>query len=130
MDRRVGEILQPAGVIEIEVGEDDVADVLRRITESLHLPQRGFAHVEADVEHEPEQPAEPRMGVTDVFGAVAGVDEHQPVVRFDQLGGAWNQPEDALAEAIEKWAAERAVGAAPEVMDTHVPPTTRRRGCS
>lgn len=89
-------------MVEIEVGEDDVAHIPRRIAQGFHLMDRRFLAAEADVEHRPEGDAEPRMGVSHVLAAVAGVDEDEAVRRLDQLRRATELRQGPLAETVEQ----------------------------
>ena len=110
-------------MIEIEVGEDDVADVGRGEAEAFDLADRRLLHAQADVEHGAHRAGDARprraVGVVDVLQSVAGVDEHQPGVRLDEQAVADQPAERALAASVEEGAAERAVGAAIEVVDPH-----------
>ena len=60
------------------------------------------------------------VGMVDIAQAVAGVEEHQPVrVGLDQQAMADQMPVHALAAPVEQRAADRTVGAAIEVVNTH-----------
>ena len=84
VDLGVGEVGQPAGVVGVEVGGDDLADVARGEAEGLDLLQRGLA----DLGPWPHQGEEgPELArVARVLGAEAGVEQGQPVVALDQRG--------------------------------------------
>ena len=83
MHRRRREIRQAAGVIEVEMGRDDVAHVAHPEAEVGDLPQRRLGDPEPRPGRRPEQPAEPpRIG--DVLDPEPAVDEDEPVVAFDE----------------------------------------------
>jgi hypothetical protein len=42
VDLRGGEVGQAAGVVDVEVGQDDVPDVVGRVAEPLDLANRGL----------------------------------------------------------------------------------------
>src|SRR5690554_3724912 len=97
----VGEVLNPARVVEVQVGEHDVAYVARGIAKRLYLVQRRLLHPETDVEQGAEEATETRVGIAHVLNAIAGIDEHQTFVGFNELRSARNNPEKARAESVE-----------------------------
>ena len=119
----MGEILEAARMIEIEVREDDVADVAWGISERFDLVQRSLAHPEADVQHAAEQKAQPWMRVLNVLGAIAGIHQNEPLIGLNQLCSAWDHSENTFAEPVEQRAADGAIGAAAKIMDAHGVPT-------
>ena len=84
VDLRVRKVGQAACVIEIEVRDDDVAQIRGRKAERLDLRERGLRAIERRA----DEPAEHRRqlrAALDVARAEPGVDEHEPVARgFDQ----------------------------------------------
>src|SRR5690606_7439041 len=56
---RLREVGQTAGVIEVEMGQHDIAHVLTPVTEPLDLPDRGGCEVEDGVGQLQEFAAEP-----------------------------------------------------------------------
>lgn len=56
-------------MVEIQVGEHDMAHVLGGETEPVQLFQRGVARLQADVVERPEERTEPLAGPPHVFGA-------------------------------------------------------------
>ena len=78
----VGEIGEAAGVIEIEVREDDVAHVARGEAERLELRQRRLRGLAARPRHRRRRSGRARSsGVGDVARAEPGVDEDEAVAR-------------------------------------------------
>lgn len=117
-------IRQAPGVVEIQVGEDDMAHVLGGETEPVQLFQRGVARLQADVFEHPEEPAEAITRTLHVAAAEAGIHQHQPVLLgLEQQAMANQLRRQPLAEAIEQGAAERAHAAAVQVMDAHGHPS-------
>jgi len=107
-------------VVEIQVGEHDMAHVLGGETEPVQLFQRGVARLQADVVERPEERTEPLAGPPHVFGAETGIHQHQPVlVGFQQQAMADQLCRQALAETIEQGPAERTHAATVQVMDAH-----------
>jgi hypothetical protein len=114
----LGEVLQSAGVVEVEVGQDDVAHVLGIEPQPLHLADRGLFLAKAYVEQGMKGAAEARVRLAHILQAVAGVDQHQAVaIGLDQQALADDASEQAFAEAVEDGTAEGAVGAAVQVVD-------------
>jgi hypothetical protein len=58
--RRFGEILDSAGMVEVEMGEHDVANVARREAEALDLKQRRLLLLQRQAHHGKEKAAECR----------------------------------------------------------------------
>src|SRR3712207_243991 len=110
-------------MVEIEMGEHDVAHVGGREAERLDLADRGLLLAQLDVEHRAHRAGDARLGrpmrVVDVLEAVAGVDEDEAAVGLDQQAVADEMALEALAAPVEQPAAERAIGAAIEMMDAH-----------
>ncbi len=75
---RVREVAEPAGVVEVEVRDHDVAHVGRLVAERLHLRDRRLGEVQPRADRLHERAAE-TLRVGDVAGADPGVDEGQPV---------------------------------------------------
>lgn len=120
VDAGFGEIFQTAGVVKIEMREQDVADIVRAETESFDLAARGFAFAQARIDEQRPEHRQACMWAADVFQAVTGVDKNQARAwRFDQQTMGRQMPEQAARGAVEESAAERAMRAAIEMMDTH-----------
>ena len=135
MHRRVGEILQPAGMIEVEMGQNDMPYVAGVMAQRLDLADRGLLLTQTDVQHRAPRQGDAGIGtsmrVRDVLQAITGVDQHQPVViGFDQQAMAHQMPQQPMAASVEQRAAQGAVGPAIEMMDTHATPTGRKRPSS
>ena len=77
MHGRLGEVLQPARVVEVEVGQHDVPHVARG-NPSRSIGGRRSLRVEADVEQVGVEPAQPRERLPHVAQAQAGVDQASP----------------------------------------------------
>ena len=106
-------------MIEIEVGDDDVAHVHRIEAERADLRQRRLLEAQLEVVKADEQRADPRRRLRDIAGAKASIDEHQPGLGLDQQAVADQVTEHARAGAIKQPPAGRATGAAVKVMDAH-----------
>jgi hypothetical protein len=124
VDDGFGEIFEPARMIEIEMGKDDVTDVPGAEAQCLDLPYRGFLLAQLDVEHRAHRPGNARMrtamSVRDIAKPVAGIDQHEAVaVGLDQQAMADEAPGQPFAAPVEQRPADRAIGAAIEVMDAH-----------
>ncbi len=70
-------------MVGVQVGEDDVADVLAAEAESVELVCRGFGGTKLGPREEPDRP-DPSLRVGAVVDAESGVDEDQAVVGLDQ----------------------------------------------
>ena len=127
MDRRPGEILDAAGVVEIEMRHDDVPHVARREAESLDLPDRGQPRVEADVVEHDEERADAPIGVAHVLQAEAGIDEDEPLVGLEEQAVTGELRGRAAADAVEYGAAERLHQSAIEVVDAQCRPSRDER---
>jgi hypothetical protein len=115
----VREVDQAAGVIEIEVGHDDVAHVSGGEAERGQLGERGLAHVEGGA-GEPTEVAGQERGVAALGAAPAGVDQHQAVARrLDQQAVADHGAAAQAGARADAAAGQRAHGAAVEVMHAH-----------
>jgi hypothetical protein len=135
MDGGVREVLKAAGMVEVEMGQDDVADVAVVEAERLDLAVRGLLLAQPNVEHRSHRAGDPRrmtVGVIDVAQAVTRVDQHQPVrIGLDQQAMADEAPGQPDTAPVEQGAAERAIGAAIEMMDAHrdpFPSVNERKG--
>src|SRR4051794_40981440 len=117
VDLRLGEIRDAAGVIEVEVCGEDVADIGRVMAERLDLPDRRLALLADRGGHRAEWPAEAvRVGA--VTEAESRVDQDQLPVGLDQQAVGYDlrrlqQP----ALAGEQTGASRAHRSAVEVRD-------------
>jgi hypothetical protein len=81
--RRVREIFDAAGVVEVEMRQHDVANIARRETEVFDLPQSGIRVAQPDTIGKSKKRAEPSR-LRHVAHAEPGVDEHQPDFGLDQ----------------------------------------------
>ncbi len=106
-------------MVEVQIREHDVPHVARRKAQRLDLPQRGFGLVEPDIEHGRPKAAQPSTRLPDVLQAVAGIDQHESALGLDQQAMRADIRVKAAAGTIIEGAAQRAVTAAVEVMDTH-----------
>ena|SRR5690242_18506496 len=76
-------IFDAAGVVEIEVGEHDVAHIFGLEAQRLELTQRGRPFVQSDAVGDPEKPAEPPR-LPDILQSEPGIDEDEPDLGLDQ----------------------------------------------
>ncbi len=94
--RRIREIFDAAGVVEIEMRQNDVANIGGRETEVFDLSQSGIRLAQPDTIGNSKKRAEPSR-LRHVAHAEPGVDEHQPDFGLDQqamandLGGSENR---------------------------------------
>src|SRR4051812_42608497 len=117
MDLRFGEVRDAAGVIEVEVRGEDVADIGRVMAECLDLPDSRLALLADRRGHGPEWPAEAiRIGA--VAETESGVDQDQLPSGLDQqaVGDDLRCLQQA-ALAGEQTGAPRAHRSAVEVLD-------------
>ena len=78
------EVRKAAGMVEIEVGDGDVAHVGGVVSELADLLDGRLAGLGPDPEPSGEREAEPPVGVAGVVEPHAGVDEDQRIRRLDQ----------------------------------------------
>ena len=83
MDRGVGEIADPASVVEIEMGRHDVANIAWAEAEIRDLPERRLGDVEPRPHHRVEQESEPPR-LVDILDPEPGIDQDQSVLALDQ----------------------------------------------
>src|SRR5215467_3639226 len=89
----------PPGVVEVDVGEHDVAHVFGRIAQAGDLVDRGLTGLQDGCGAVQEGPAERLLGAFDI--AQAGLDEHQP---WDHPGRLRDQHCTALlVSTLLKW---------------------------
>jgi hypothetical protein len=129
MHRGLGEILQPAGVVEIEMGEHDVAHVARREAPAPHLLQGRIAVFELDPVHVNEERAQAPVRILHVPGAEPGIHEDEAArVRLHEQAMAHQLRGRAAAHPIPQPAADRTHAAAIEMVDAHGKPPGRPHG--
>jgi hypothetical protein len=121
MDGGVREILDAAGMVEVEVGHHDMAHVRGGEAERAHLRDGGFLGTELDVVELEEELRQPAVRMIDVAGAEAGIDQDQPSIAFDQQAMAHEVSQRTVAGAVEQSAAGRAAGSAVKMMNAHRP---------
>src|SRR5262245_32036012 len=79
------EVWQPTAVVDIKVGQEDVAHVVNGVTESGDLPDGGLTFVEDRLGGRDPGVAEAVTGRTNVAEPQPGLDEHEPVpLGFEQ----------------------------------------------
>ena len=105
----VGEIRQPAAVIEVHVGQDDVAHVLRGVAQAGDLAQGRFLRIQGHVRNHLEH-AQDRWSAQVIVQAWTCVDQRQPLAGFDQQA---QRP----AAPVRRYA--RVASEAVEVMNVH-----------
>jgi hypothetical protein len=106
-------------MVEVEMADDDVANVVRVEAQPAHLCDRGLLGAELDVVEREEERTQPLVRAGHVADAKAGVDQDQAGVALDQQAVADQPPKGCFAFSVEQPPAERAAGAAVEVMDAH-----------
>jgi hypothetical protein len=115
----VGEVLEAAGMIEVEMGEHDVTHILRPKAKLLDAPKRGLLRIKLDIEQVDIKPAQAWVWLTGVFQPEAGIDQNQPAIGFDEQAMTHESAERAPTRAIHQRTADRAEGPAIEVVDAH-----------
>ena len=122
MHLRLGEIRHAAGMVAVEMRQQQVPHVARRITERLDLPNCRLGRVEPRRGlPDPFAPEPLRLG--DVVEPDAGIDERKAVDGLDQQAVAHHpRPLEEAAGAVHQTPPDRAHGAGVEVMDAHDEP--------
>jgi hypothetical protein len=116
----LGEILQAARMVEIQMGQHDVAHVPGREAPGRHLRQGGVAVLEPDPVHVDEERAQAPVRVLHVPGAEAGIHQDEAArVRLHQQAVAHQLRGRAATHPIPQPAADRAHAAAIEMVDAH-----------
>ncbi|BBA89011.1 hypothetical protein NJB18091_50290 [Mycobacterium marinum] len=82
MDLSVREVGQPADVVEVEVGQHDMANVGRPVAKALDLVHRSFV-LQQGRPKEVTKRAQPAR-IKTVLYPKAGVDQDQPVAGLDE----------------------------------------------
>ena len=114
--RKVG---QAPGVVEVQVGRHDVADVVDAEAEVGDLAERRLGHFEPRPGERGEQETEP-IGIAHVLDPEPGVDEDEPVLALDQQAmAAHRRDRPGAAAAAEQPSAARAQRPAVEMVDSH-----------
>ena len=79
----IGEVREASGMIEVQVGHDNVPHLLKRIAEAGDLPDCGTLRVIDNTEGEPEEP-DHAGGIGIIVEAKPGIDEHGTLVGFHE----------------------------------------------
>jgi len=95
----LGEIRHATGMVEIEMGRNDVAYVAGLKTQRLDLGDRGEAAVPFDIHQGQERGGQALSGFMHIIEAETGIDQDQAVVRFNEKGVA-DQVGVAAAETL------------------------------
>lgn len=123
MHRGPGEIWQPAGVVDVEVRDHDVAYVPGVEAEAPHLFDRQLLAQERRASEEQEAPPQGVEWLSQVVAAERGVDQHEAIRGLDQEA-VTDQTRPARC-APGQAATDRAEAGAVEVMDFHRTPDSR-----
>ena len=119
MDARRREVGQAPGVVEVQVGRHDVADVVDAEAEVGDLPQGCLRDFEPRPRQCGEQGAEP-LGIGHVLDPEPGVDEDEAVLALDQQAmAAHRRDRPRAAAAAEQPPAARAQRPAVEMVNSH-----------
>src|SRR5690606_28896334 len=115
-------------VIEVEVREDDVANVPRVEAEPLDLAHCGQALHEPRPQEREEEAAEPRARIGHVAKPEAGIDEDQTALGLEQeaMAAQLAAADDRARPPIHQASADRTGGDAAQVVDAHGPTLTGR----
>jgi hypothetical protein len=119
VDLGTGEVGQPARVVEVEVGDGDVADVGRVEAQAADLLHGRLTELGLRAKADRERHAETSVRAGDVVSAEAGVDQHEAVPGLDQQAVAAHARAPEAALAGDQSAPVRAEGAAVEVVNRH-----------
>lgn len=121
-------VLDAAGMVEVEMGEHDVAHIAGGEAQRLNLPDGRVPLLQADIQDERPQPWQAAASPEDILKAVACVDENETLRCLDQKTVRGNIGIDALTGAIEEGAAERAVRPTVEMVNAHCLPRVSSGG--
>jgi hypothetical protein len=119
MHFRLGEIRNSAGMIPVEMREQEMSHVIRRETQRLHLLERRLGRVEPR-RGLPDPAAAEAVRLRDIVEPKAGVDKSETVVGLDQQTVANHpRPLPDTARTIHETPPDRAHRAGVEMMDAH-----------
>ena len=116
---RRGKIVEAAGVVEVEMGQHDVAHVGRAVAQCLDLAHGRQLLAKVRIEQAQEEPREPLRGISYVGEAVARIEQHEATVGLDEHAMARKLAAYVVRAQIHQPAAERARGDAVEVVHAH-----------
>lgn len=121
MDRCLREILDPAGVIEVKMREDDVANVLGLEPLRFDLAPGRIVVPQLDAVGDEEKPAQALPHAVNVAQTEALVDQHEARHRcLDKQAVAYKLAQSRLARpAVHQPSAQGTHRSAIEVMDAH-----------
>lgn len=121
----VGEILNTACVIEIEMCDDDVPDVAWIEAKPTDLRNRGFLGSQLRPVQRDKEAGEAIARSSDILRAIARIDEHQAIIGLDQKAVAYQVSGDPGAVAIEQVPADGAARATIEMVNLHAYPLNK-----
>ena len=115
-------------MVEVEVGEHDVAHVGAIETQPLDLARRRHLLAEIRADQSEEEPAQAAARVGHVAQPEPGIDQHQALARLHEQAMAAQVPafEDVRRTPVHQPPAKRTGGDAVEVMHAHVGLPCRR----
>jgi hypothetical protein len=118
VDRSVGEIADPSGVVEVEMSRHDVANIARAEAHIRDLPERRLRDVEPWPHHRIEQESEPPW-LVDILDPEPGIDQDQSAIALDQEAvAAHGRGRQRAAGGAKQLPAARTERPAIEVVDT------------
>ena len=120
-----------AGMIAVEMRQQEVPHLARRITQCLDLLKRRLGRIEPR-RRLPDPSATKPLWRCDVVEAKAGIDKRETIIGLDQQAVTDHaRPLKETAGAVHQTPPDRAHGAGIEMMDAHVVPSARerRRAC-
>jgi hypothetical protein len=119
---RMREIRNAAGVIAVEMRQQQMPDIVGRIAQRLDLPHRGLGRIQPRRRLPNPSTSKPHR-LRDVAKANAGVDQRQAVIGLDQQAVTHQtRPLEDAAGAVHQTPPDRTHGAGVEVMDLHDEP--------
>lgn len=128
VDSRIGKVRNAAGVIEIEVREDDVLHIVRRKAERPNLGERGLFPREPWRYHPQPRLAEPR-GRLDITRPEPRIHEQEAARRLDEEHVAdHSRSLEKAAPTVHEPRAHRAERGGIEMVDLHGRLLCQKRG--
>ena len=113
MDLGLGKVVQAAGVVEIQMGQHDMADIARTKTQAAELRQGAEFGIVLDAIHQPEEGTQAPAALPQIGFAKAGIHQHQAVpVGFHQQAVTGEVGGESAAEAVVQRPAQGAHAAA------------------
>lgn len=98
-------VLDPAGVVEVEMRQHDVADIARCEAERFDLAYRRITLAKANVQDGGPQPRQAGVRMTNIMQTISGVDQDESLTCFDQNAMGRDVSEHSMACTVKQPAA-------------------------